>query len=252
MVFQNPLSSFNPMLSIGATLVDSMRLRGDLNRSARRDEAARLLERVGLPKEYAERFPSEMSGGQLQRVGVARALAPNPRMIFLDEPTSALDMSVRGQIMNLLLDLQSEYGLTYLLVSHDLRVVRAMAHYVHVMYLGQVVEEGPVEQVLTHPQHPYTQGLLAATAVGRFDRAVLKAAPRVRGEVLQLSPTYLGCKLTRRCPLEMEVCRQEPQILQSVGPDHRVRCWRALEGNHRARTSPPGELTRGDKQQLGS
>jgi ABC-type oligopeptide transport system ATPase subunit len=154
MVFQNPLSSFNPMLSIGATLVDSMRLRSDLNRSARRDEAARLLERVGLPKEYAERFPSEMSGGQLQRVGVARALAPNPRMIFLDEPTSALDMSVRGQIMNLLLDLQSEYGLTYLLVSHDLRVVRAMAHYVHVMYLGQVVEEGPVEQVLTHPQHP--------------------------------------------------------------------------------------------------
>ncbi len=241
MVFQNPLTSFNPMLSIGATLVDAMLLRSDLDSSARRSEADRLLERVGLAKDYGDRFPSEMSGGQLQRVGVARALAPNPRMIFLDEPTSALDMSVRGQIINLLLDLQAEYGLAYILVSHDLRVVRAMAHDVHVMYLGQVVEEGPAVQVLTHPRHPYTQGLLAATSLGHLDGAEPKNAPRVRGEVLQLSPDYIGCKLTRRCPFEMETCRREPQALQTVGPGHRVRCWRALDDAKTFHLPAPGE-----------
>jgi oligopeptide/dipeptide ABC transporter ATP-binding protein len=229
MVFQNPLASFNPMLTVGATLLDAMRLRDDLGRAGRMAEAARLLQRVGLEADFAHRYPTEMSGGQLQRAGIARALASQPALIFLDEPTSALDMSVRGQIINLLLELQAEYRLAYILVSHDLTVVRALAHEVLVMYLGQVVEAGPVSQVLAHPLHPYTQGLLAATHLGRLAEQEQKRPLRVRGEVLQLPVGYQGCKLTRRCPFELERCRRQPQRLETVAPDHRARCWRALE-----------------------
>ncbi len=231
MVFQNPLASFNPMMSIGGTLTDAMRLRRDLDHRARQMEAVRLLQRVGLEADFAERYPSEMSGGQLQRVGVARALASNPQVVFLDEPTSALDMSVRGRIINLLLDLQAEDGLAYILVAHDLRVVRAMAHYMLVMYLGQVVEEGPVDEVLTHPLHPYTQGLLAATLVGILDRVEERRRVRVSGEVLQLPPGYQGCKLYRRCPFVQSRCQEEAQTLEKVAPDHAVRCWQALDIN---------------------
>lgn len=229
MVFQNPLASFDPMLNIRSSLLDSMRLRHDLDRHARRQEAIRLLARVGLGEDFAKRYPSEMSGGQLQRVGVARALAPDPRVIFLDEPTSALDMSIQGQIINLLLDLQMEYGLSYVLVSHDIRVIRAMAHTMVVMYLGQVVEEGSVADVLAHPLHPYTQGLLAAALVGKVDQFEQKQRVRVKGEVLQLPQDYKGCKLTRRCPFERDRCRLEPQELEAVSPGHQVRCWRARD-----------------------
>jgi oligopeptide/dipeptide ABC transporter ATP-binding protein len=238
MVFQNPLASFDPMLNINSSLLDSMRLRGDLDRNSRQKEAIRLLARVGLEEDFAKRYPSEMSGGQLQRVGVARALAPDPRVVFLDEPTSALDMSIQGQIINLLLDLQMEYGFAYVLVSHDLRVIRAMAHTVLVMYLGQVVEEGSVTDVLTHPLHPYTQGLLAATLVGRSNQFEQKPKVRVRGEVLQLPADYKGCKLTRRCPFELDRCRREPQQLAEVLPGHHVRCWRAPHVQEKRKDSP--------------
>lgn len=229
MVFQNPLTSFNPMMSIGATLLDALRLRDDLSRREKEAEVVRLLQRVGLEPEMAMRYPSEMSGGQLQRVGVARALAPGPSFIFLDEPTSALDMSVRGQVINLLLDLQEDRGLAYLLVSHDLRVVRAMARYVLVMYLGQVLEEGSVQEVLAHPLHPYTQSLLAATLLGLLAQAPTARRVRVRGEVLQLPPGYQGCSLYRRCPFVTQRCQEEPQALAEAAPGHRVRCWRVLE-----------------------
>jgi oligopeptide/dipeptide ABC transporter ATP-binding protein len=229
MVFQNPLAAFNPMMTIGATLTDAMRLRKDLGQQEKRLEARQLLNRVGLETDYTRRFPSEMSGGQLQRVGIARALAPNPQVVFLDEPTSALDMSVRGQILNLLLDLQREEGLAYLLVAHDVRAVRAIAHYLLVMYLGQVVEEGPAEEVLSRPLHPYTRGLLAATLVGFRDQVQEIRRLRVSGEVLQLPPGYVGCKLYRRCPLAQDRCQEEPQALQQVDSNHAVRCWRALD-----------------------
>lgn len=229
MVFQNPITSFNPMMSIGDTLVDAMRLRKDLSRSEKKEEAIRLLQRVGLDPDYVNRRPSEMSGGQLQRVGVARALTTNPKVIFLDEPTSALDMSMRGQIINLLLDIQAEYGLVYVLVSHDLRVVRSMAHYMLVMYLGQVMEEGPVEEVIQRPLHPYTQGLLSATLVGHLGLIQGKQRIRVSGEVLQLPAGYQGCNLIRRCPFEKERCSKELQTLEELMPGRKIRCWQALE-----------------------
>ena len=163
-----------------------------------------------------------MSGGELQRAGIARALASNPRVIFLDEPSSALDMSIRGQIINLLLDLQSEQGLAYVLVSHDMRVVAAMADYLLVMYLGHVVEQGPVDQVLHGPLHPYTKGLLNATLLGTEERP----AVRIRGEVLQLPAGYNGCRFYRRCPFALDPCK-EPQMLWDLTPGHAARCWRA-------------------------
>ncbi|NMC13178.1 MAG: ATP-binding cassette domain-containing protein [Chloroflexi bacterium] len=229
MVFQNPITSFNPMMSIGNTLIDSMRLRDDLSQTEKREEAIRLLQRVGLDPDYAKRRPSEMSGGQLQRVGVARALTTNPKVIFLDEPTSALDMSMRGQIINLLLDIQAELGLVYVLVSHDLRVVRAMAHYMLVIYLGQVMEEGTVEDIIQNPLHPYTKGLLAATLVGHVGETETKQRVRVHGEVLQLPADFHGCNLIQRCPFEKQRCRTELQTLEEVIPGRKVRCWQALD-----------------------
>jgi peptide/nickel transport system ATP-binding protein len=226
MVFQNPLSAFNPMLTVGDSLRDAMRLRDDLDRRARDARAAQLLERVRLPRGMITRYPSEMSGGQLQRVGIARALASEPSVVFLDEPTSALDMSVRGQVLELLRELQRETRAGYVLVSHDIRVVRALADEVLVMYLGHVVEEGPAREVLARPLHPYTRGLIA-TAL-RTDGQI---RTRVRGEALHLDPGYEGCRFYPRCPYRLDQCR-EPQRLAERAPGHRVRCWRALDIEH--------------------
>ena len=227
-IFQNPIASFNPMLTIGTSLLDNMRLREDLNKEEREAEAVRLLEAVELTAEYMQRYPSEMSGGQLQRVSISRALASNPQVIFLDEPTSALDMSIRGQVVNLLRHIQRERQLAFILVSHDLSLVRAMADYVLVMYLGQVVEEGPVGEVLRAPRHPYTQGLLAATFLGR-DGLSQSHYTTVRGEVLQMPADYIGCRLTQRCPFEEDRCRSNTQMLAPVAESHLVRCWKAAE-----------------------
>lgn len=227
-VFQNPLTAFNPMLTLQDALLDAMRLRDDLDSAQRRAESVRLMELVGLDADHLRRYPSEMSGGQLQRVGIARALASDPKIIFLDEPTSALDMSIRGQIVNLLLDLQAQFDLTYILVSHDMSVVRAMAHRVIVLYMGEAVEEGTVDQVLQHPLHPYTQALVSAARLGLAEDGTSRLH-QVRGEALHLESSYLGCKLTRRCPYELPRCREETQHLLEIEPGHLVRCWRAQE-----------------------
>jgi peptide/nickel transport system ATP-binding protein len=225
MVFQNPLASFNPMLTVGGTIRDAMRLRKDLpSRKSEVEEAGRLAGQVGLEASLLKRYPSEVSAGQLQRASIARALATRPRMVFLDEPTSALDTSGRRQIENLLLTLQQELGLGYVLVSHDFHVIGAMAHHVVVMYLGQTVEEGPAEDVLRQPLHPYTRALVAASDLGSAKRSRW----RIRGELSQLPAGYRGCRLYRRCPHAVSDC-QEPQALAAVRGRQSVRFWRALE-----------------------
>jgi oligopeptide/dipeptide ABC transporter ATP-binding protein len=218
MVFQNPLAAFNPMLTIGASLRDAMHLMDELDRDAREARAEGLLRRVRLDPSYLGRRPAEMSGGQLQRVGVARALATDPEVIFLDEPTSALDMSIRGQILELLAELQAETGMALVLVSHDMRVVRAVASRVAVMYLGHVVEEGSVEGVTGAPRHPYTRALLGA-AFGT------RRAARISGEA-RGAAVEQGCRLRGRCPFELHAC-SAPQELAPIEPGHLVRCWRA-------------------------
>lgn len=224
MVFQDPLGSFNPVMKISRALLEPLRLRQELSETERRAEVVKLLEHVKLEGRFANLYPRQMSGGQLQRVGIARAIAPQPELIFLDEPTSALDMSIRGQIVNLLLDLQQEQNLSYVLVTHDLRLVRSMADRVIVMYLGQIVEEGRVEELFTQPLHPYTRGLLAATLVGQRQNTL-----QLKGEVLALSPGYAGCRLYARCPFARPRCAEEPQELRPLAPGRRVRCWRSEE-----------------------
>jgi oligopeptide/dipeptide ABC transporter ATP-binding protein len=242
MIFQHPEQSFNPMLTIGASLRDAFRLRSDLAGRERDTIGAELLERAGLDPSLRTRRRSELSGGELQRAALARALASDPRVLVLDEPTSALDASVRGQVVELLLTLQHENDLGYVLITHDMRLVRMMATRVHVMYLGQVVEEGDVADVLERPRHPYTRSLLNAALLGRTR---LRSAASVRGEVDDLPLDYSGCRFAPRCAYAIAGCEQ-PQLLEETRRARRVRCWRAEELAHSAPdgTSSPGTQSR--------
>jgi oligopeptide/dipeptide ABC transporter ATP-binding protein len=225
MVFQNPLASFNPMLTVGGSITDAMRLRNDLSSSCRKSAAAAsLLGQMRLDPALLDHYPAEMSAGQLQKASIARALATRPRIVFLDEPTSALDASGCRQIIDLLLGLQSDLGLGYVLVSHDFHVIRKLAHHVVVMYLGQVVEEGPAEAVLNRPRHPYTQALLAASSMD----LARDSKWRLRGELSKLPIGYPGCRLVRRCSFAQPACENQ-QSLVPIGHGHRVRCGRAEE-----------------------
>jgi oligopeptide/dipeptide ABC transporter ATP-binding protein len=228
MVFQNPLRSFSPTLTIGATLSDAIALDDGIGRARRRHELGELLKQVRVDPGYLRRRPAEMSGGQLQRVGIVRALAAGPGIVVLDEPTSALDVSLHGQIVNLLVDLQRNTGIGYLLISHDLRVARAMADRILVLYLGQVVETGPASAVLDAPAHPYTQAMLDAVpggAGGAGRRPVLLA-----GEVQRPAADDEGCKLRFRCPFATDGC-ERPQQLTELADGRQVRCWRAAAGD---------------------
>jgi oligopeptide/dipeptide ABC transporter ATP-binding protein len=238
-VFQNPFRSFSPMLTIGGSIRDALRLRR-LPRDQQDDEVAQLLADVQLARELSGRYPNEVSGGQLQRVGIARAIATNPQVIFIDEPTSALDVSLRGQIVNLLLDLQNERELAYVLVSHDLRLVATMAQEIVVMYLGHVMEHGPAELILERPTHPYTLALLAA-AHAKSTGVRTDDVTALRGEVVALPSTFRGCKLIHRCPFAQPAC-SEPQVLRQF-EGRLVRCRRAEEIREIARPAPEAVTT---------
>jgi peptide/nickel transport system ATP-binding protein len=236
MVFQDPLGSLNPAYTTESTLSDALRPLG-LPRAKRRARVLELLDQVGLDARYLRRRPKEMSGGQLQRVGIARALASDPSFLFLDEPTSSLDLSVRGQIVNLLCDLQERNRLTYLFASHDLGIVRFVAHRMIVMYLGRIVETGPAEDVFGSPAHPYTKALLVAAGI----RDTIDVDEvRIRGEPVREASLLGGCRYANRCPFVHGRCVEEPPLIRT-SKEHDARCWLVAE---------PLQASAGDRHSL--
>lgn len=215
-IFQDPYSSLNPRMTIGAAIAEGIEIHRLAPRAEIPSRVSALLEEVGLDRGYAGRYPHEFSGGQRQRIGIARALAVQPAFIVCDEPVSALDVSVQAQVLNLLSDLQQHRGLSYLFIAHDLAVVRQIAHRIAVMYLGHIVEEGPTDQLLSNPRHPYTVALLSAVPEpdpgARRDRIVLS------GDLPSPSNPPPGCPFHTRCfhPLKGERCRAEVPLLRPV------------------------------------
>jgi oligopeptide transport system ATP-binding protein len=221
-IFQDPYASLDPRMTVSQIVDEPLRIHGVGNGAERRKRVAELLDVVGLRKEYADRYPHEFSGGQRQRIGIARALALNPRFIVCDEPVSALDVSIQAQIVNLMSDLQQEFGLTYLFIAHDLAVVKHVADRVAVMYLGRIVELVDKRSLYESPQHPYTQALLAA--VPRPNPAARQALIPLKGEIPSPSSPPSGCHFHTRCPHVQARCRTETPPLREVAPAHYAAC----------------------------
>lgn len=221
-VFQNPLSSLSPRLRVEQIVAEPLIAHGILARDEIRPRVVELLEQVGLSRQHLDRFPHEMSGGQCQRVAVARALALKPKLIVLDEPTSALDVSVQAQIINLLDDLKRSFGLTYLFISHDLNVVQHISERIGVMYLGRLVEIGLTEEVYNQPLHPYTQALFGAIPMPVVeDKRELKV---LEGNVPSPVNPPSGCRFHTRCPIAQKMCRETEPVLRSVRGGRQVAC----------------------------
>ncbi len=223
-IFQDPFGSLNPRMTIGTSIEEGLRARGVRDRAKRTKRVEELLEMVGMATGAADRYPHEFSGGQRQRIGIARALSVEPSLIVCDEPISALDVSIQAQIINLLNDLQAQLGLSYLFISHDLNVVGYLSDGVAVMYLGQIMEYAPAQELYENPLHPYTQALLSAAP---------RPEPNDRGQWATLSgdvPSPFnpppGCKFQGRCPLVEDRCREAEIGFYEPGQGHKVRCWK--------------------------
>ncbi len=221
-IFQDPYSSLNPRMTLNRTLADPMKIHGLYSGSEREDRVAYLLRKVGLTPEHGRRYPHEFSGGQRQRIGVARALALNPQVIIGDEPVSALDVSIQAQIINLLIDLQEEFDLSYIIISHDLAVVEYICDRIAVMYLGKIVEMAAYRKLYTTPRHPYTDALLSAVPIPDLDAKSERVI--LGGDVPSPINPPSGCRFHPRCPKRMDICPNEEPHLKDLGDEHWVAC----------------------------
>lgn len=227
-VLQNPFSSLNPRLNGFDLIAEPLQTHTDMSRNEMTDRVASLLAEVGLSSEFMNRHPHQLSGGQAQRIALARALAPNPAFLILDEPTSALDVSVQAQIINLLVRLQRQRGLAYLFITHDLSVIQHISDRIAVMYLGRIVEETTSEEIFANPQHPYTQALLSSTPVP--DPASDRQRIILPGTVPSAANPPAGCAFHPRCSQVMEECRTVFPAPRLTAPDHIVSCHLYKEG----------------------
>ena len=227
-IFQDPYSSLNPRLTIQDTIVEPLKLSGRYTPGELEAQADRLMDLAGIEKRFRFSYPHELDGGRRQRVGIARALALKPKFIVCDEPVSALDVSIQAQILNLLMDLQEEYKLTYIFVTHDLSVVRHISTNICVMYLGQMVETCPTQELFDHPYHPYTRALLSAILSVDIHKKNNRIA--LKGEITSPINPKPGCRFAQRCPYATEACKN-PVELHEVTPGHFVSCCRVREIN---------------------
>jgi oligopeptide/dipeptide ABC transporter ATP-binding protein len=234
LMFQDPYSSLDPRMRVGAILREPLQIQRIGTRVERTARVAELLRDVGLPPSAVERFPHEFSGGQRQRVGLARALALNPKLVVADEPVSALDVSIRSQLLNLMNRLQDRLRLTYVVISHDLSVVKYVADRIGVMYLGKLVEIGSGDDIYRRPAHPYTAGLVSAIAVPDPEVERRKRGVAVAGELPSATDPPSGCRYRTRCPRAQDLCTAEEPPLRRFGPGHRAACHFPLQ--------PPAEL----------
>jgi len=231
-IFQDPSASLNPRMKIGEIVAEPLVIHKIGNRNEQRDRVAWLLTKVGLDADYMKRYSHEFSGGQLQRIGVARALALNPKLIVADEPVSALDVSVQAQVVNLLQDLQQEFGLTYLFISHGLAVVEHISTRVAVMYLGRIVEIASAAELYVRPLHPYTQALLSAIPIP--DPNIKRERVILKGDVPTSRNPPSGCRFRTRCPIAIDECARIDPELREISPGHTAACIR-VEGYERAK-----------------
>ena len=221
-IFQDPYSSLDPRMTAGDIAGELLGVHDVSSRAERNERVAELFARVGLRRDQIANYPHEFSGGQRQRLGIARALSLRPSLIVCDEPVSALDVSIQAQVINLLMDLQAEYGLSYLFIAHDLAVVEHISHRVAVMYLGRIVEFADKRELFAHPLHPYTESLLDAVPVP--DPRRVRRRRIVRGDVPSPIDRPSGCHFHTRCPYAVERCRREDPVLREVAPGHEVAC----------------------------
>jgi oligopeptide transport system ATP-binding protein len=224
-VFQDPLSSLNPRMTIGVAIAESLRFHKIGSRAEQLEQARELLEVVGLSRSHFDRFPHEFSGGQCQRIGIARAIVLKPKLVVLDEPVSSLDVSVQAQILKLLLDLQQEFGLTYLFISHDLSVVKRICNRTAVLYLGKIVEVASSVDLYREPLHPYTQALIRAIPIADPTKRRAADFETLEGDVPSAVDPPKGCRFHTRCPFSMDVCKQREPELREVAPGHQVACF---------------------------
>lgn len=227
-IFQNPYGSLNPRKKIGQILEEPLVINSEMNPADRKERALYLLEKVGLKQEHYDRYPHMFSGGQRQRIAIARGLMMNPKVVVADEPVSALDVSVQAQVLNLMMDLQKEFGLAYIFISHDLSVVEHIADEVMVMYLGRVVEQGPTEQIFSNPKHPYTRALLSSTPRIKPEQRIEKI--RLPGELPSPLNPPIGCAFHGRCQYANDKCRHTVPELVTKEDGTLIRCFAYEEG----------------------